>query len=44
MIVADPKLGVWKAEIDRVIAANATKPVPEGLTLIRCFSPPPSPA
>ncbi len=32
-----PKLGAWKAEIDRVLAANATKPARERLTLIRVF-------
>jgi AraC-like DNA-binding protein len=32
-----PKLGAWKAEIDRVLAANATKHAHERLTLIRAF-------
>ena len=32
-----PKLGAWKAEIDRVLAANATKAARERLTLIRVF-------
>ncbi len=32
-----PKLGAWKTEIDRVLAANATKPARERLTLIRVF-------
>jgi transposase len=32
-----PKLGAWKAEIDRVLAENATKPARERLTLIRVF-------
>ena len=32
-----PKLGAWKAEIDRALAANATKPARERLTLIRVY-------
>jgi transposase len=32
-----PKLGAWKAEIDRMLGANATKPARERLTLIRVF-------
>ena len=32
-----PKLGAWKAEIDRVLAANATKAARERLTLIHVF-------
>jgi len=32
-----PKLGAWKAEIDRVLAANATKAARVRLTLIRVF-------
>jgi transposase len=32
-----PKLGAWKTEIDRVLAANAVKPARERLTLIRVF-------
>ena len=32
-----PKLGAWKAEIDRLLSANATKRGRERLTLIRVF-------
>jgi DNA replication protein DnaC/transposase len=32
-----PKLGRWAAELDRVLAANATKAAREQLTLIRIF-------
>jgi transposase-like protein len=32
-----PKLGRWKAELDFMLAANATKAAPERLTLIRLF-------
>jgi transposase len=32
-----PKLGRWKAEIDRLLTANATSPARERLTLIRVF-------
>ena len=32
-----PKLGRWKAELDRLLAANEAKPARERLTLIRVF-------
>src|ERR1700752_3992534 len=32
-----PKLGRWASELDRLLAANATKPAREQLTLIRIF-------
>jgi transposase len=32
-----PKLGQWKAELDRLLAANAAKPRRERLTLIRVY-------
>ena len=32
-----PKLGRWASELDRLLAANTTKPAREQLTLIRIF-------
>ncbi len=32
-----PKLGAWKEELDRILAANVDKPARERLTLIRIF-------
>ena len=32
-----PKLGRWKADLDRLLAANEAKPARERLTLIRVF-------
>src|SRR5512136_2872077 len=32
-----PKLGAWKGEVDRILAANVAKPARERLTLIRIF-------
>jgi len=32
-----PKLGAWKEEVDRILAANVAKPARERLTLIRIF-------
>ena len=32
-----PKLGRWKAELDRMLAANTSNPARERLTLIRLF-------
>jgi transposase len=32
-----PRLGVWREELDRMLAANAAKPGRERLTLIRVF-------
>src|SRR5438128_12133354 len=32
-----PKLGRWAADLDDLLAANATKPAREQLTLIRIF-------
>jgi transposase len=32
-----PKMGPWKADLERILAANATKPVRERLTLMRVF-------
>ena len=32
-----PKIGPWKADLERILAANAAKPVRERLTLTRVF-------
>ena len=32
-----PKLGRWKGDLDRLLAANAAKPARERLTLMRVF-------
>ena len=32
-----PKIGPWKADLERMLAANAAKPARERLTLIRVF-------
>ena len=32
-----PKLGPWKSDLDRILAANQSKPVRERLTLMRVF-------
>ena len=32
-----PKLGPWKGDLDRLLAANEAKPARERLTLIRLF-------
>ena len=36
-VQARPKLGRWKEELDRLLAANAEAPARERLTLIRIF-------
>ena len=32
-----PKIGPWKADLERILAANAAKPARERLTLVRVF-------